>query len=156
MKEFVLKRPLFCACVFSLAVAIILAISGIGSAALVAPVIVAVKKLIEKINIAELKQKLETGKNKMVEGTKKVYNAGKEKASEMKERAKSRSAVNQASKAMKLEMYKLFSDFNKSGMTVEEYCEKNELTEYQISILKAHVELIEEKNAKMTNRKGAK
>jgi len=63
-----------------------LAISGVGSAALVAPVIVAVKKLIEKINMAELKQKLMEGKERVVESAKKKMPELSEKVKKGKEK----------------------------------------------------------------------
>ena len=63
-----------------------LAISGIGNAALVAPVIVAVKKLIEKMNMAELKQKLSDGKEKLLENAKKKAPKAYEKVKHGKEK----------------------------------------------------------------------
>ena len=70
------------------------ALSGLGSAALIAPVVIMIKKLIEKMKTAELKQKLSEGKEKVVSGikagTEKVVTGIKNKTEEISENRKNK------------------------------------------------------------------
>ena len=94
-----------------------IAISGMGSAAIVGPLVMAARGLINKMNLAELKQKMvekaNTGKEKVMETTKKV----KQKIGD---------ATN-PKKKVNLEELKevLFKQYKNSGLSLDEFCEKN-------------------------------
>lgn len=151
-----------------------LAISGIGSAALVAPLIVAIKKLIEKINMAELKQKLMEGKDNVVngaknvgtkikDGTHKVVNgvktgvtAVKTKTTEFIEETKVKNAKTKAKKDVMKDVKALIIDYTKSGLTVDEYCELHQITDYRVDVLRKFEISTSEKKENTGRRKAGK
>lgn len=128
-----------------------LAVSGIGTTALVAPVVVAIKKLVDKMKTVELKQKLTEGKEKAQEKIAKGKNAAEEKIKQQKEKLtnkyepkyerkkeKKTKKVNNTKVgiATEEEFINLFRDYRKSGKTLEEFCEEEELTDSEVEMLK--------------------
>lgn len=77
-----------------------LAISGLGSAALVSPLVIGIKELINKMKQSELKEKLKENINKVKENRKKK----KETLKELKE---------------------LYQKYKESGLSYDEFCEAN-------------------------------
>lgn len=116
-----------------------LAVSGIGTSALVAPLVIAIKKLVDKMNIAELKQKLKEEQEKVKENSKKNLNNGKEKAKNgMKDfKGKFKNVPNKiADKLMIEDLDILFKEYKNSKMTLDEFASENELDESEIEIFK--------------------
>lgn len=117
-----------------------IAISGIGSTIMIAPVIVAVKKLIEKMKKADLKQKLQEEQEKIKK---------KLKVKKVKPKKKTK----KSDRLVIEELAKLVVDFRKSGKTIDEFCEENELSEDEKMLLKSLIEKSEEKANEQAERK---
>lgn len=148
-----------------------LALSGVGNTMLIAPVVVAVKKLIEKMNMAELKQKLAEGKDKVVGGVKKGFDAtkktikngtgkvvggAKKKIAEISDKNKKRKSEMLAMKGMKETIKNTIADYAKSGLSVEEYCEKNNLDEFMADVLRMYDEEVRENRENLDKKRGSK
>ena len=120
-----------------------LAISGIGGATLVAPVVVAIKKLTTKMNS---KQRYVGKYERKEEKNSDVNNTHKEKSSKKKAERKTRKDFN-----------KLLSQFYKSGKTLDEFCNELELTVKEKDALKILDEIYQENVKKnRSRRKGNK
>lgn len=102
-----------------------LAVSSVGSAALVTPVVIAIKKLSEKMKTVELKKKLSEEKEKI--------NAEKSKLSkkmkEVKDKSSDKRKNEKADKMTSDYFAKLYYQFKQSGKSVDEFCEENDLSE---------------------------
>lgn len=126
-----------------------LAISGIGTTALVAPLVVGIKKLVEKMKKSELKEKLVEGKDKIKDKLSRNNDDEKEKKSPGKGKTKA------ADKKTIEELAKLLKDYRKSGMSLDEYCEANEISEED----KKMIEMLESRskdNIETLNNSGRK
>lgn len=131
-----------------------IAISGIGSTTLVAPVIVAIKKLIEKMKNVELKNKLsekfdkekkDNIKNKLLEEKEKLKAKVKKEKNNGKELKKTQKMVMD----MFYDKYmNLLNEFHNSGMSYEEFCVQKELNEDDRTILN----YLEESSKKAVNK----
>lgn len=117
------------------------AISGIGSAMMVAPVVVAVKKLIDKMKKTDLKKKIGEEKEK------------REKKRKEKPKKEKKTGDKKADKKTEEEIIQLFRDYRKSGKTIEEYCQENELSEEDKMILEYFEERYK-KNAEAEKESG--
>lgn len=114
-----------------------IAMSGIGSAALIAPVVAAIKALVEKMKKKEIKQKIKvekekkekqkkekkpkekTEKKKITEKIKDVKNRGSQKIEELKKKKNKYTNIKE-----KIEWY---GKYNASGLTKEEFVKQNNL-----------------------------
>lgn len=136
------------------------ALSGLGSAALIAPVVIMIKKLIEKMKTAELKQKLSEGKEKVVSGiktgTEKVVTGIKTKKEEISENRKNKKSGNLAKKEIKNSIKETLNDFEKSGLTVEEYCKENNIEGFMADLLKVYDEDMKKNKEDLNNKKGGR
>ena len=141
-----------------------IAISGIGSAAIVAPLVVGVKNLVQKMNMATLKEKLKVGQDKLKEGKDKTVGVAKDakkkvtdkviekkvevksSVEQTKEKVKEKVAVpkgkavqlvENAKSKYKLEQHRrnLIKKFNDSGMSLEEFAKENKLSKEEIGLL---------------------
>ena len=130
-----------------------LAISGVGTAALVAPVVVMVKKLISKMNAAELKQKLAAAKDKVAETTNKVVTGTREKISEVKDDIKDKRANTQARKDIRNTVREVLKAYEASDLTAEEYCQQNNLDEFWLYFLKSYDSKVENNKERKGGRK---
>lgn len=119
-----------------------LAISGIGTTALVAPVVIAIKKLVQKMKNADLKKKFTEGIEK-----------GKEKAKKKKEEKEKKPKKRNTGKLVEEEIAQLVRDYRKSGMSLEEFCEQEELTEEEKTILQIYEQKVQERQVE-TGGKG--
>lgn len=121
-----------------------LAISGVGTTALVAPIIIAIKKLIEKMKVVDLKQKLSEGMEK-----------GKEKVNNIKKKPKSNENLGKKKSAKKAqkEILELVSKFHKSGMSLDEFCEEEGLSEEDKQFLEAYSVYFDKNVAKPVSKK---
>jgi len=133
-----------------------LAISGVGSAALIAPVVVAIKNLIEKMKMAELKEKLIAGKDKVVDVAKKGVQTTKEKISDMSQNMQNKKASTLAKKEIKKSIKDIINDYSKSGLSVSDYCSQNEISGVMAELLKAYDEEVQNQKEERVNRKGGK
>ena len=111
-----------------------LAISGLGTAAIVTPLVLAIRELIKKMNLAELKEKISKGKEKIQETKDKVktkIKETKEKTTEkVKEKATPKTNKNTKAKKTALEEIKqLLIEYKKSNLSLEEFCNQKELSE---------------------------
>lgn len=117
------------------------AISGIGSAALVAPVVVAIKKLIDKMKNVELKKKLSEKfeKEKIANMKKKLLEEKERLKAKRKEIAKTAKKVKNPEKKVMGQFYdkylKLLNEYHNSGQSFEDFCVQNELSEEDMAIL---------------------
>ena len=98
-----------------------LAISGIGSATLVAPVIVAIKKLVTKMNL----------KQKFAE----EYEKGKKKIKDISSEYKKNSSRKQAKKKTKKYFEELLEKYYSSNMTLDEFCDEYQITDSEKVLL---------------------
>lgn len=113
-----------------------LAISGINTVALVVPpLIIAIKELMKKMNMAELKAKLQEEQKKAAEKIKNKANEAKEKSKEKKVKNKANSSSKKADKLTIEELAKLFKEYRNSGLSLEEFVEQMELTEEEKQVL---------------------
>jgi len=103
-----------------------LAISGIGSAILLGPaiagVVVAIKKLMEKMKTVDLKEKLKAEQEKL---RKKVEH----------KKDKTGKKTKRSDKLALEELAKLVISFRKSGKTLDEFCEENGLSDEEKMII---------------------
>ena len=113
-----------------------LAISGVGSTALIAPVIIAIKKLIEKMKTAELKQRLTEDLGVVKEKVSSKIKSGKDKVSEGIGKVKNSYSDRVADRIAKKDIKMLLKDYRNSGMSIEEYAEEEELTDEEIAMLR--------------------
>ena len=123
-----------------------LAISGVSSTLLVAPLVVAIKKLVEKMKTVELKQRLSEGLEKGKATVKNTSDKAKEKIKNVKS-------------VMPKNYDKLFKEYMNSEMSLEEFCKEKELSETEIKIIKLKSEglkLQEEITELMKENKGKK
>lgn len=144
-----------------------LAITGIGTGALLAPVVVMIKKLMEKINKVELKQKLIDGKNLVVDKVKKGANVVKEVAQEVKDELKGKTdeiremqqekkSSKKAKRHTKLSIMNVIQDYAKSGLTVEEYCKENDIDGVMADLLKMYDAELKKNLESLNKKKGGK
>lgn len=120
-----------------------LAVSGIGTAALVSPLIIEIKNLINKMKTSEFKQKLKEEKDKLMENSKKKLNNGKDKIKDemSKVKKKVKNAVPNfngmiANKITFDGLNYFYKDYKNSGLSLEEYAKENELYEEEVNIFK--------------------
>lgn len=121
-----------------------LAISGVGTTALVAPIIIAIKKLIEKMKVVDLKQKLSEG---IMQGKEKVNNI-KKKPNSTEKPSKKKSA-----KRVQRDIEGLISKFYKSGKSLDEFCEEYGLSEEDKQFLEAYCVYVDKNAAKPVSKK---
>lgn len=134
-----------------------LAISGVGSAALITPAVIGIKKLVQKMKEKEL---LKSIKNKFSAGKEKVkdkFVTIKEKIKDKKENISSEITKNgdnsKVRKGILKELKKTIIEYQISGLSVEEFCEVNGMSEDEKNML---IPLIKKYEEELANRKGAK
>ncbi|MBQ2872770.1 MAG: hypothetical protein IJE89_02080 [Bacilli bacterium] len=120
-----------------------LAISGIGTTTLVAPIVVAIKKLVEKMNLAELKEKIAKDKEKNKEKEK------KEKKPVEKNKTK------KADRMSLDELAKLLKEYRKSGKSLDEFCVEYELSEEEKVVIQ-YLESKSQENKQNLEKSGRK
>lgn len=131
-----------------------LAISGISSTALVAPLVVAIKKLVEKMKTVELKQKLSEGLEKGKNSVNTLTGNVKDK---MKKVKKEKNPNKKAQLITEKELTKLLIDYRRSGASsVDEYLSTHELSEDEINILKSYEVILNKNIEENTSRKRGK
>lgn len=108
-----------------------LAISGVGTAALVTPIVVSIKKLVEKMKKSELKKKLEEENDK---NAKKIERKKKEKDDKNKSDKKKTKRADKMAIDYLAKLFKQYSKL-KNEMSLDEFCEKNELSDEEKAIL---------------------
>lgn len=116
-----------------------LAISGIGTSALIAPMIVAIKKLVDKMNIAELKQKLKEEKEILDRNRKEKNKNTKDKLQNVKRKIKGSvsSFYNDVPDQYTFDdIEDEYYRYKRSGKTLDEYVDIGELTENDIAVFK--------------------
>jgi len=119
-----------------------LAISGVNSTLLVAPLVVAIKKLVEKMKTTELKQKLSESLEKGKETIKNTTDKAKQKVKNVKP-------------VMPKNYDKLCNEFMNSEMSLEEFCKEKELNEKEKEIIELKAKLIDVmKENKKNGRRG--
>jgi len=138
-----------------------LAISGMGTAALVAPVIVGIKKLTEKMNLKNLKSNAKEKYHDVKDKVKEKYHNVKDKVQAIKSAKEKRKeepeeeiidiktkdtkkSKNSIDKEKLKEIRKLLKEYQKSGLTFEEFVEQNNLSEVDAEILRAFIPREEE------------
>lgn len=117
-----------------------LAISGLGSAVLLTPmiaaIVMAVKKLMKKMKNSEFKfnfgEKFQNGKENLRE---KFQNGRNKITNKFKKKKK-----NKSDKEFLSEIRTLLNDFKESGLSFDEYCAENELSDSQKIILQSFLE----------------
>lgn len=134
-----------------------LAISGIGNTLLITPIIVAIKKLIEKMKKAELKKKLDEDKEKE-QDKEKEEEEKKKKEKKKKEKDDSKKKNKRAAKDAMEYIAELCRDYQKSGKSIEEFCEERELSEQEKAVLELYLAHLQENLDKTaaSNRGGRK
>ena len=143
------------------------AMSGFGSAALIAPIVIMIKKLSNKINKVELKQKFVDGKDAVVNGVKKgkdkiagkVKNKVEEvktKVEEVNDNRKNKKIDSLAKKEMRNSIKNIIDDYSKSGLTVEEYCKENNIEGFLVDVLKIYDNEVKKNRENLDNRKGGR
>lgn len=131
-----------------------LAISGIGTTALVAPIILAIKELITKMNLKE-KFRRQTEEEKAKKKEEKAKR--KEEKNKKKKEGKTENNKNnkKASKKAIDDIAQLWIEYQKSGMdSIEEFCEKNELSEQERVVLEYYASRYQENIDKNSGRGG--
>jgi DNA repair exonuclease SbcCD ATPase subunit len=131
-----------------------LAISGMGTAALVAPVIAGIKKLTEKMNLKNLKSKAKEKYHDVKEKVKDKVQAIKDKREKRKEEPEeeiidiktkdTKKNKNSIDKEKLKEISKLLKEYQKSGLTFGDFVEQNNLSEVDAEILRAFIPREEE------------
>lgn len=143
-----------------------LAISSIGSAASLAPIIagvvIGVKNLSQKMKANELKEKLSVGseklketKEKIKEKKEKIINS-KEKISHKIKEKDSKKNTKQADRMSLDDLAKLLREYRKSGVSLEEFCQINGLSNNDRVIIECLDAKSKENSESMVNnnRKG--
>jgi len=118
-----------------------LAISGISSTALIAPLVVAIKKLVERMKTVELKQKLSESFEKGKETVKNTTGKVKEKVKTVKP-------------IMPKNYDKLCKEYINSEMTLEEFCKEKNLNEKEMEIINLKSKLIDAMKENKSKKRG--
>ena len=105
-----------------------IAISGIGSALLASPLVIAVKHLVNKMKQADLKEKLKEEKEKIKDKTKAVTSKVKGEVDEKKEERK-------REKEELKRIKELLKEYKESGLSFEEFCASKGLSEEDAVLL---------------------
>lgn len=119
-----------------------LAVSGIGTAALVSPLIIEIKNLINKMKNAEFKQKLKEEKDKLMENSKKKINTERKKINNGKDKVKDGIGKNKKRVKNVVPKFKemivkkitfddlnyIYNDYKSSGLSLDEYAIDSGLT----------------------------
>ena len=132
------------------------AMSGFGSAALIAPIVIMIKKLSKKINKVELKQKLALGKSKFVDGKSKLVDGVKKKTEKRRNDKKNKKSDSLAKKEMRNSIKSIIEDYSKSGLTVEEYCKENNIEGFLVDVLNMYDEEVKKNRKNLDNKKGGR
>jgi len=118
-----------------------LAISGISSTALIAPLVVAIKKLVERMKTVKLKQKLSESFEKGKETVKNTTGKVKEKVKTVKP-------------IMPKNYDKLCKEYINSEMTLEEFCKEKNLNEKEMEIINLKSKLIDAMKENKSKKRG--
>ena len=122
-----------------------LALSGIGTAALVTPIVLAIKKLGVKGKLVDAKAKVKGwfGRNKTEEN-------------EVEKTRKPKKRDKQSIDKFYTKYLKMVKDYLKSGMTLDEYCIENELSEGDKQMMQSLLDEYEKSNTNTEGRKRGK